>query len=525
MAVVCEPRLGDREFKGFQKLIYELAGISLADTKQVMVQGRLARRLRLLNLESYGQYLELLLSRKDADEITNFINALTTNKTAFFREKHHFDFLMNKVFPEIRERSKNGGPRRLRIWCSASSTGEEPYTIAMCAREFFGNNGDWDIRVLASDIDTNVLETASQGIYRDDLVEDIPKDLLHRYFLRSKDGVETQWQAKPVLRDLITFRRLNLTHGNWPINTTFDVIFCRNVMIYFDVPTQKVLIERFAEKLQSHGYLIVGHSESLFGVTDAFKPIGETVYRMIDGRHGKSPAIECRAADTSPMNPPVSPATEPLRKKENPPVHRAAPASSIPVKISTAPSVHSVIGNEKRFPIIVGEVHASDEPVWVSTLLGSCVAACLYDDVAHIGGMNHFMLPNSLHNSTDGASLGIHAMELLINEIMKRGGDRRRLKAKLFGGGAVVRSSDSRWNVGDQNIEFAQNFLKAERIPLISSHTGGDRGMHVYFHTQSAKALVRLLDQQASLAVQSDQQRLSTAVVTAQIQHQDITLF
>jgi chemotaxis protein methyltransferase CheR len=537
MSVICEPKLGDREFKSFQKLIYDFAGISLADTKQVMVQGRLSRRLRELQLGSYSDYLELLQSKAGGEEATKFINALTTNKTAFFRESHHFDFLMNTVFPELRDRARDGGARKLRIWCSASSTGEEPYTLAMCVREFFGNSPDWDIRILASDIDTNVLENASQGIYRDDGVEDIPKTLLNRYFTGSKSSDEIRWQAKPILRELITFRRINLTLNNWAINTAFDVIFCRNVMIYFDSQTQQGLIERFADKMQPQGYLVIGHSESLFGISESFKPIGETVYRLTEQRQSRRATETARNPQAAEKkSPPMSSA--PARRTPVPasvplavataaklPVAKAAPPVGNSSALSMSRSLNSALGTAERHPIIVGEVFASAEPVWVTTLLGSCVAACMYDERTRIGGMNHFMLPDSNHSSTDNASLGVHAMELLINEIMKLGGDRRRLKAKLFGGGAVVRSSDASWNVGTRNIEFAENFLEMEKIPLIASHTGGDSGMHVYFNSQTTKVIVRLLDSRATLSVQSDQQRQLKALATAQTTPQAVTLF
>ncbi len=144
--------------------------------------------------------------------------------------------------------------------------------------------------------------------------------------------------------------------------------------------------------------------------------------------------------------------------------------------------------------IIVGEIHASYEPKWITTLLGSCVSACLFDDRINVGGMNHFMLPIGAADSTTSASYGVHAMEMLINSLMKLGADRRRLKAKLFGGGAVIRTSDARWNVGARNVDFAKSFLEAEGIPLVASHTGGTQAMHIRFHTRTNKALVRLLD-------------------------------
>jgi chemotaxis protein methyltransferase CheR len=188
--VANEANLSEREFKAFQKLIYDLAGISLADTKQIMVQGRLSKRLRALDISSYREYYERLCSKQAGDEVERFINALTTNKTDFFREAHHFDYLTNTIFPKLAARAERTGSKKIRIWCSASSTGEEPYTIAMTIREYFGAQSDWDIRVLASDIDTDVLKTAQEGWYVDDRFDELPNALKKKYFEPVGDGSE-----------------------------------------------------------------------------------------------------------------------------------------------------------------------------------------------------------------------------------------------------------------------------------------------------------------------------------------------
>ena len=284
MLMIDELKLTERDFKTVQKLIFDLAGISLSNSKQVMVHGRLAKRIRHLNLRSYSEYIDIIVGGKDPDETTKFINALTTNKTDFFREKHHFDFLTTKVFPALRDKANSGRPEKLRIWCSASSTGEEPYTIAITVREFFGANTNWDIRILASDIDTDVLAKASTGVYDAERLADVPLHIRQNYFTRESRSEDSRWTVKPLIRDLITFRRINLQEAPWQINTQFDIIFCRNVMIYFNAETQKTLIERFAEKLDPDGHLIIGHSESLFGISNRFKPLGETIYGFAPGQ-------------------------------------------------------------------------------------------------------------------------------------------------------------------------------------------------------------------------------------------------
>ncbi len=547
MSVLEGLKLTERDFKSVQKLIFDLAGISLANSKQIMVHGRLAKRVRQLNLRSYSEYIDVVLSGRDPDETTRFINALTTNKTDFFREKHHFDFLLNKAFPALREKSLAGGPKKLRIWCSASSTGEEPYTLAITAREFFGTDTDWDIRILASDIDTDVLSKASEGVYEADRLVDVPLHVRQSYFTRESRAEDSRWIVKPTLRDLITFRRINLQESPWQINTEFDIILCRNVMIYFNAETQTSLIERFAEKLNPDGNLIIGHSESLFGISTRFKPLGETIYGFAG-----SESVPARSKLPKPTAPqvPVRQAAVPQNssaRAASQSSNSAALARSVTTAIkltygsdqaatnrhqaavvesaSNAPTTQSPYTDDEKISIIVGEVCASKQPIWISTVLGSCVATCLYDEIAGVGGMNHFMLPESRGNPRACASFGIHAMEMLINEIMRYGGDRRRLKAKFFGGGAVVRSQAKTWNVGEQNVQFARSFFDTERIPVVAEHVGGTCGMRVQFHTQTAKVLVRPIDHQSTLVVEKNDQLQARRVVKQQAQAEAVTLF
>ena len=520
MTATLESTIATREFKLVQRMIYDQAGIALADTKQIMVHSRLAKRLRELNINSYAEYLDMLQKDPDSEEMIRFINALTTNKTDFFRENHHFQFLTQQLFPKLKAAAEINGNRKLRIWCAASSTGEEPYSLAITVRQFFGNNSDWDIRILASDIDTQVLTTASNGVYSSDRFTDVPNALQKQYFDRCSKGEDSDWSAKPTLRELITFRRINLQQ-EWPIQTKFDAIFCRNVMIYFDAATQKKLVERFREKLTDQGYLAIGHSESLFGLSDQFKPMGETIYQKTD---------MAAKEDSTTAGPAI------LRNKSvGPPrvIRSLCSAADSTFKLNcqnsvslqaASPNTASHESSDRKFPIIVGEIRASDRPEWITTLLGSCIATCLYDEVAQIAGMNHFMLPDSVANPRQCASFGVHAMELLINRIMKMGGNRSRLKAKVFGGSAVVNASD-KWNVGAKNIEFAKRFLEVEEIPIVASHTGGSSGMQIQFHTQSMKVLVRELDQATVKNVYEQERKRAEAFRTDLSKPQDITLF
>jgi chemotaxis protein methyltransferase CheR len=271
----------DKQFHQFRDLIYEVAGISLSDAKRQLVQSRLGKRLRHHNLSSFGDYYDIVISN-DA-EMTTFVNCITTNKTDFFREGHHFDFVRTRFVPNLVATAKLGrGPKRIRVWHAGCSTGEEPYTMAITLLEALEGEGNWDIKLLASDIDTNVLETAERGIYDGDRITDIPTALRCKYFLRNQTDGEVRYKAKPILQELIKFKPINLTQEPWPIRSDvqFDIVFCRNVIIYFDKPTQKRLFQRFESVLKPDGFLIIGHSESLLGVSGAFNSLGQTIYQL-----------------------------------------------------------------------------------------------------------------------------------------------------------------------------------------------------------------------------------------------------
>jgi chemotaxis protein methyltransferase CheR len=232
------------------------------------------RRLRALRLTGFRAYIELIES--DAEELEEFCNAITTNLTAFFREGHHFDYLAGTVLPLLQRR--NASSRRIRIWSAGCSTGEEPYSIAMTVLETVGHLRDWDIRVLATDLDSKVIATASAGVYPLDRFEKMPTPRRERYFERSREG--THLVAGSELKRLITFKRLNLIES-WPLKGPFDVIFCRNVVIYFDKPTQRVLFDRMAGLQRDGDHLFIGHSESLFNVCDRYELIAQTIHKKV----------------------------------------------------------------------------------------------------------------------------------------------------------------------------------------------------------------------------------------------------
>ena len=259
-----------RDFARVRALIYRQAGISLSESKQEMVYSRLARRLRAKNINSFDEYLNGLEHGRDSAEWEAFTNALTTNLTSFFREAHHF--------PILAEHARNA-KAPLSVWCSASSTGEEPYSIAMTLCEAFDTLTP-PVSIIATDIDTNVLEAAADGIYTLDRLDKMPQARARRFFLRGKGERADMVRVRPELRQLITFKPLNLLAASWPVSGPLDVIFCRNVMIYFDKPTQGKILARFAPLMKPDGLLFAGHSENFMYATDAFKLRGKTVYEL-----------------------------------------------------------------------------------------------------------------------------------------------------------------------------------------------------------------------------------------------------
>lgn len=270
---VREFQFTNADFERVRKLIFVRAGISLGEHKQEMVYSRLARRLRALDLGSFQEYLNRLEHGRNEAEWDEFMNSLTTNLTAFYREAHHFEIL-------ARQLPAWASKRRVRIWCAASSTGEEPYSLAMTLVENFAN---WvpPAEIVATDLDTAVLGKADRGVYGLERLDKMSPDRVGRFFLKDAGGNEGQVRVRNELRALVKFERLNLLDPCWQVDGPFDAIFCRNVLIYFDKPTQRRIIERFRPLLQPDGLLFVGHSEGLYHCTDIFRSMGKTVYAPI----------------------------------------------------------------------------------------------------------------------------------------------------------------------------------------------------------------------------------------------------
>src|SRR5215467_9209269 len=267
----------DDDFRSLSKLAYEETGIVLPESKRNLIYGRLSRRLRALGLTAFRDYRAFLGGAGGASEMQNFVNSISTNLTKFFRESHHFDhFRTAVVVPYANARGRSS--RRLRVWSAGCSTGEEPYTIAVILQKEMADVARHDVRILATDIDTEVLGKAARGEYPANSVDDDVPKTYRSYFEAAKSERGPIVRMSQMSRSLISFRQLNLLES-WPFKGPFDAIFCRNVMIYFDGPTKAALVERFMKKLVPGGWLYIGHSESLLGSHPGLKLMGRTIYR------------------------------------------------------------------------------------------------------------------------------------------------------------------------------------------------------------------------------------------------------
>ncbi len=260
-------------FQQFKEIVYKNCGISLNESKVAMVSSRIAKRMRILNINDHSAYLDYLIEDKSGEEITKFLDVISTNVTSFFRESEHFD-LLEQIITEIVE----SGQKKIRIWCAASSTGEEPFTIAMVSNIITAGKSI-DLKILATDISTKVLADAKNGRYAVDKIKTIPKNLIIEYFSKQTAGDKIFFQVKDVLKRLVVFKRLNLFKPPFPMKGPLDVVFCRNVMIYFDNQTRSRLVSEIYRLLKPGGYLITGHAESLTSVKNDFKCVKPSVFQ------------------------------------------------------------------------------------------------------------------------------------------------------------------------------------------------------------------------------------------------------
>jgi chemotaxis protein methyltransferase CheR len=268
-----------KEFDKFRELIFQKSGISLHDGKRELVRTRLGSRLRELGISSYGEYYDLVAGDPTGNELVLMLDSISTNLTSFFRENGHFEFIRNQVVPEMIKRHQGSGQKELRIWSAGCSSGEEPYTLAFTLSDALRNLKGWNLKILATDISTQMLQRAASGKYVQEKIKTVPSDMLKRYMDRAGDSANGMYIVKPEIRKLIQSKRFNLMTPQFPFKKKFDFIMCRNVMIYFDKSTQETLVNKYYDTLTPGGYLLIGHSESLTGVSHRYKYIKPTIYK------------------------------------------------------------------------------------------------------------------------------------------------------------------------------------------------------------------------------------------------------
>lgn len=266
-------KLSAKQFDKISQLVYQISGIDLHEGKEELVKARLLKRLRHLKISNFDHYLKYLTKDKSGIEVQAMVDMLTTNKTHFFRESEHLDFLKDEIIPGL-----SHGP--VRIWSAGCSSGEEPYSIAIIFREAMSEIEKRDVRILATDISDRMMEKARQGLYDEETLKFMPAQLKHKYFKKAEPAIGRGYRVVPQLQSMVSFAKLNLME-EWPMNGLFDVIFCRNVMIYFDKPTQEKLVKRFWSMLEDGGYLLVGHSESLTFLTHDYRYLKPAVYQKV----------------------------------------------------------------------------------------------------------------------------------------------------------------------------------------------------------------------------------------------------
>jgi len=276
-----EETISTRDFARLSSLIYDKAGIRLGADKKTMLEVRIKRRLKSLELNSYNQYCEYLFGHDGLkEELVSFIDVVTTNKTDFFREPKHFNFLVEKALPDLTTREGSGGP--ILIWSAGCSSGEEPYTLAMVLSEYGLSHPGFRFRIMATDISTNVLSKAEMGIYSSDVVAPVPVELKRKYLMASRSPGSDRFRVVPELRRLIEFRRLNFMDADYRMTEKVDAIFCRNVIIYFDRQTQEKVLQKLSRNLVPRGYMFVGHAETLHDMDLPLTPVAPALYRKID---------------------------------------------------------------------------------------------------------------------------------------------------------------------------------------------------------------------------------------------------
>lgn len=279
---ITTPVLTDKTFRRLGHFIHQEYGIKMPDVKKIMLQSRLQKRLKLLGYDSFDAYCDFLLGSNGRAEVVEMINAVSTNKTDFFREPAHFDYLTEHILPKLRNPFSETTTPMFNVWSAGCSTGEEPYTLAMVLMDYAMQMRNFQFKIMATDISTRVLDHARKAIYAERTIAPVPVSLRKKYMLKSKDKTRQQVRMHPAIREKVAFQRLNFMDETFNLPHKFDIIFCRNVVIYFDLETQIKLFQKFAKQLRSNGYLFIGHSETLNGLNLPFRAVFPTVYQKTE---------------------------------------------------------------------------------------------------------------------------------------------------------------------------------------------------------------------------------------------------
>ncbi len=444
--------MADSIFSQFSQFIQAELGIKMPPAKKTMLQARLQKRLWKLGIDSFDAYYDYVFSPDGREsELPQMIDVVTTNKTDFFRESNHFDFLVERVLPEMIER--HGLDKRFMLWCAGSSSGEEPYSLAMVLHNFSEQVHGFKFFILATDISTRVLDKAKLGIYDEESVEPVPAAFREKYLLRSKERGKGLIRISPNIRSFVKFRRLNLIRNDFSLRETMDIIFCRNVIIYFDRDTQEHVINRLYHHLSPGGYLFTGHSETLNGLSVPLKPVAHTVYQK---------------ELTSDM-----------------PAH-------LPV-VTLKPA----------------ELFISERPVIVRTVLGSCVAVTMFDRKLGVSAICHALLPEGDERSSafDVQTSGPYkyvktVIPIMLQRLRNYGVEQKNLEIKLFGGADMLVTETGNPNllpVGKANIHAVLQIMKAQKLNVVVSDVGGNVGRKILFYTHTGEVLLKRIQASTEL--------------------------
>ncbi len=439
--------MSDKTFLRFSGFIQAELGIKMPLAKKPMLQARLRKRLRASGIHLFDEYYEYVFSPEGFRiELPHMIDVVTTNKTDFFREPKHFEFLAETFLATFLDQDGFAYGRMFRAWCAGCSTGEEPYTLAMVLQDFAEQHPGFDYSITATDISNRVLEHAKQGIYTYEKIKPVPDELMQKYWLKGKDKSEGLVRILPALRAKVTFQRLNLNAKEYKMRKNLDVIFCRNVIIYFDRPTQQTILNHLCQHLKPEGYLFMGHSEALTGMTLPLIPQGNTIY------------------------------------------HRTGANSST-----------------LELPFITlnpGELIVTDKPTIIRTVLGSCVAVTMFSRSRGISAICHALLPHPNKNEAYTANYAENykfvafVVPEMVRKIRRYGLKNWQIEVKLFGGADTLSDKseqESSRPVGALNVKTVMEVLRQEHLHLKTSDVGGNRGRKILFHTHTGEVLLKRL--------------------------------